>query len=157
MLLVSLLLTALIATMGLGFVTSRQLRYAGTVRAVNWGQAKALAQAGMEDARVKIERDLDFPPQRSEDQSKFSYRETLTDSTGVNLGSYVVTIDLAHAGPPYHVLRVRSRGLVGPNPALPTGTCTIYAEYDVRPVDPVTPNPRDSNQYRVINWVEDTP
>ena len=160
LLLMSLLLMAIIAVLGVGFATSRQRRYSAAARAVALAQAKALAQAGMEDARLKIERDVAFPPQVSLDQTSYSYVENVTAGT-TTLGHYVVTVNTAFAVPPCYTLRVQSEGMVGDSNK-PSATFTIAAEFDISPanaynttVGTYAGNGRIGNQYRIVNWNED--
>ena len=151
-----LFLMLLMVVLGLGFITSRQSRYGASVKAIALGQAKSLAEAGLEDARVKMERDLDFPPAASMDQTAFSYQEPVLDPSGVLLGFYTVSIDTTYATAPYHIFRVRSTGSVGPNTQFPEGTCTISAEFDNRQAEAATASVRDPNYYRVVNWSEES-
>ena len=153
LLLMSLLLMSVIAVLGIGYVTSRQRRYSAAARALILAQARALAQAGMEDARLKIERDASFPPQTSADQTNYSYSEAVNSTTGTVLGRYVVNINTTYAAAPYYTLRVQSEGLAGPNSNKPTGSFTISAEFDLSPLS--AGNSRNPNQYRIVNWSED--
>jgi len=94
-----------------GAMLSHQSGYRkAAVRDVEQAQARLLAQAGLEDVRLKWERDPSFPPS-GEDVERFSYRENLLDADGHLLGSYEVEIDLRHASAPSQVLLVTSRGV----------------------------------------------
>lgn len=156
MLIVVLLVAALVLVLGLGFLSSNSPRYNASVYARSQAQARALAEAGLEDARVKLQKDNAFPPVTHASQTRFSYREELTDSSGDVIGSYVVTLDWTYLVAPYYIVTVDSQGLVGSNPAQPLGNCVLHARFDLRPIDPATANGRDANFARMLQYWEDS-
>ena len=139
-----LLITALLAVvvlllLGFGLLGSQAARFRGTPRAAESAQARALAMAGLEDARAKLENDVSFPPAPAgEGQDVFSYSERM-DLPGT-LGSYTVILDRSHEGPPYQVLHITAIGSLG-RPDLPTAQHTLKAELDLSPVVRGTSNP----------------
>ena len=149
-----MLLTLMLLVLSMGFITSRQVRYGGAVKAVAFGQAKSLAEAGMEDCRNKLQRDVDFPPIPPQGQTFFSYQEKVVDPWNTVIGYYTVTIDLTYAVAPYYTLRLQSTGLLGPNPTTPTAKCSITAEMDVSL--PSAGNGRSKNYYQFTSFREDT-
>lgn len=154
MLIVVLLVAALVMTLGLGYLSGNSPRYNASVYAKSSAQAKALAEAGLEDARVKLQKDPRFPPIGDATQTTFAYRETLQDLDGQLAGSYVVTLDWTYLVAPYYVVVVTSQGLVGPDPAKPTGNCVLHAEFDLRAIrSPDTK--RDADYGRILNFWED--
>lgn len=155
MLVVALLLTTILLLMGMGLVGKRSLEYSSIPALANRAQACALAQAGMEDARVKIEKDVFFPPVEGFAQTTFTYTEEVTDpDTGNRVGGYTVSVTVDKKQEPYKLVRIVSVGSAGPDVAAPVARYKIYAEIDVANEDrnnPGNPNPR---LYRYINWRE---
>lgn len=156
LLILVLLIAGLVLVLGLGFLSSNSPRYNASVYARTQAQARALADAGMEDARVKLQKDPTFPPRVDASQTVFSYRQPVTDFAGKVVGSYVVTLDWTYMVGPYNFLLVSSQGLVGEDPAKPTGNCVIHAQFDFRPVDRTTPHARDANYGRIVNFWQDS-
>lgn len=77
-------------------------------------RAEGLAEAGLEDARVKLDRDLTFPPPGAVDQLVFTYEEPVMSLDGsTQVGNYRVTIDKRWAEPPFRLVRITSVGTVG--------------------------------------------
>jgi hypothetical protein len=71
----SLLLSSIILLVGLGFLGKRRAQYRAAQSQRFEMAALSLAEAGLEDARVKLLKDPGFPHWQ-EGQSNFSYRET---------------------------------------------------------------------------------
>lgn len=86
-------------------------------------QARALAWAGFEDARIKLELDIDFPPGQPETHPEFIYSEDLPG------GTYRVRVSHEYNRPPYHLIRVWSTGAVGHSED-PAARVHLYAEFD---------------------------
>ncbi|MFN8608948.1 MAG: hypothetical protein U0931_15550 [Vulcanimicrobiota bacterium] len=126
-----LLLLAVLLVTGLAFLGSCVLENQASAAAIYSQQALALAEAGMEDARLKLQKDLLFPP-GSEDQMIFSYVEELPSPVSALAGSYQVTIDKSHRDPPYQVIVVTACGYLGPRDR-PLGRRKLSAEYDLGP------------------------
>ena len=158
LLIMCLLMASLVLVMGMGFLSGGSPRYNGAIQARTAAQARALADAGMEDARVKMQKDPLFPPPGDSGQTIFCYRENVTDITNTTVvGAYVVTVDTTYLKPPYCVALVTSQGLFGVNPASPEGSYVLHAEFDMHPINPAAPNPRDPNYARIVNWWEENP
>lgn len=113
LLIVAMLVLSLLLILGMGIMGSQQARYRAAVRSVDSAQALCLAEAGLEDVRVKLEKDRSFPPLAADDQSSFSYSETLSNA-GQELGSYYVEIDWSYDVAPYSILKITCIGCVGP-------------------------------------------
>lgn len=112
---VTLLLLAIMLVLGMGQLNAQAAQYRAVVESQSSAQALALAEAGLEDARVKLDRDGDFPPQGAEDQELFSYREVVLDLDDVTpVGAYLVTVDRRWRKANTELLRVTSEGLAGP-------------------------------------------
>jgi len=74
-------------------LTSSSGRYLAATHMLRASQARALAEAGLEDARVKLQRDCEFPPASSMEQPLYCYAEKLGGA-----GVYQVRIDSTHRG-----------------------------------------------------------
>lgn len=151
-LVVSFLLLLVIFVLGLGFLGKRMALYKEAVSARTSSQARVAALAGIEDVRVKLEKDGSFPPEGSAEQLQFSYSEPLQSVGGTVVGGYTVIVDRRLRQLPYAVIRITSIGWTGPADQ-PTATRKIYAELDVSPVvrGSSDPNP---NFFRWINWMD---
>jgi Tfp pilus assembly protein PilX len=151
-----LLLTAVLLVLGLGLLSERSSQYRATMQAGQSAMAEALAEAGLEDARVKLDKDADFPPLGAEDQLLFSYSETVNNLSGQPVGSYEVQVDLRWRRPPWEIVRVTSTGTVG-SVDNPLSQSSTTMEIDVapwkRPTDPPVPGPPVANPdyFKVIS------
>lgn len=109
----------------------------------NSAQAKALARAGLEDARIKLGKDVLFPPPHDE-QEFFSYSEDVLTTAGDFLGTYTVIIDLRYEVPQRDlpppnediivyegVYIVTATGKVGERAQVPVAERTLYGELDI--------------------------
>ncbi|MGE0492070.1 MAG: hypothetical protein AB7S38_22845 [Vulcanimicrobiota bacterium] len=145
MLVMCLLILAVVLVAGLGLLGSQAAKYRSSQRVVQASQAKALALAGMEDARVKLAKDVRFPPKRNKDKNQFifSYAEDLRDPNATppadQLG-YTVFVDYqlerevfvqGDDNPVrYGLYRITTIGLVGPR-GDPYASRVMYAEFDI--------------------------
>lgn len=150
LLVAALLITIVFLVSGLGILSAQASRYAASARIAEGMQAKNAALAGLEDVRVKLAKDVHFPPRKSKarGQSKFAYSETLSEP-GVELNrqvTYSVVVDFGlerevqvpNPEPslvqwlPYRwgVYRITVSGYVGPR-AKPSAQSLFYAEYDI--------------------------
>ncbi|MGV8122597.1 MAG: hypothetical protein AB2L14_22795 [Candidatus Xenobiia bacterium LiM19] len=99
----------------MAFLAVKSMRYKGSAMAGAYAQVSAIAEAGIEDARIKTAKDPEFPPPGDKDQNVFCYFETVFDLDGSTpLGTYKVTIDSSMNCPPCSVIRITSTGLAGP-------------------------------------------
>lgn len=91
----ALLISLLLAVVGLYLIGTRRGAYANARASVHQAQARALAQAGMEDMLVKLAKDAFFPTGVPDEQKVFSYQEALPDPADPDrpLGVYQCTID----------------------------------------------------------------
>jgi hypothetical protein len=103
----------LLLVIGIGFLGQREGQYRAAQQQIYYIQAKALADAGLQDALGKLSKDIDFPPVRSNDQSVFGYQEIMRDTGGDRVGSFRVSVDVKYREPRYRVLRIRSLGILG--------------------------------------------
>lgn len=149
----ALLIAMLFGVIGGAFLYSQSVLYGGAVQVNGELMARSIAEVGVQDARCKLQRDIDFPPAGSEEQTEYSYTETFTDPlTGSTVGSYTVTVDSTYCDKPYYVALVRSTGSVaaGERNILKT----VVAELDVSPKDRNNPAVDNSNYLQVLNWRE---
>lgn len=91
----ALLVSVLIAIVGLYLIGARRGVYANARATVYATQARALALAGMEDMIVKLAKDSFFPTGVPDEQKIFSYQEVLRhpDNPAKVVGTYQCTID----------------------------------------------------------------
>jgi hypothetical protein len=150
MMVAALLITIIFLVTGLGVLSAQASRYAASARIAEGMQAKNAALAGLEDVRVKLAKDVHFPPRKSKNrgQTKFSYSETLfEDPADINRQvTYSVVVDYALERQcqvvaedptlvqwlPYRwgLYRITVSGYVGPR-AEPIAQSLFYAEYDI--------------------------
>lgn len=150
----ALLLISFVLVCMLGFLGTRSLEFSNTGRLQQMALAQSLAEAGMEDARVKLEKDMFFPPLQGFGQNNFIYSEDLMDpETGQLAGSYVVTVDHSLRGSPHCVVRLQSVGTAGPRQN-PRARYRIYAEIDVSSHERATNAVGNPRLYRYILWRE---
>ncbi|MCA9778736.1 MAG: hypothetical protein KC800_18535, partial [Candidatus Eremiobacteraeota bacterium] len=107
--------------------------YASSQSAGKTIQARALARSGMGDVWSKYSKDPAFPEGLGDAQTRFSYRETVLDLDGHEVGSYTVTIDRAERYTT-QVIRIESTGIVGAVDRDETHH-TIYGELSLVPGD----------------------
>lgn len=143
-LLLVLQISILMFILALGVLTVQSRAYAQAHALQLSEQARALAEAGLEDALLKLERDPLFPPLMTPDQVEFTYHETLIRSDGTPAGSYRVTLDTSRQDAPYYLLRILARGRIGPDSA-PLAERVLSLDIDLSAEDrtnPSQPNPR---------------
>ena len=89
-----LLILALLVIFGLVMLSKESAHFEAARRDAFSAQAFELAMAGLEDARVKLDKDYHFPRSNGSEQVLLSYSEVVYDLDEVTeLGSYRVTID----------------------------------------------------------------
>ncbi len=138
-----LLLSLLLLVIVLGMLGARGPMQEAAAGARQHTQARALAEAGMEDVRVKLGKDLKFPPVPTPDQPVFSYAETVYDIDDSVVGSFQVKIDQSLDQAPYFVLQVTSTGLLGSGHS-PVAQVRLARRLDSSPflrADPTQINP----------------
>lgn len=158
----SLLLCVLLLVLGVGFLGKRAAQSAAANSEGLSAAARALAEAGLEDARVKLDKDMFFPPPADEDQKFFSYGEKMTDVAGTTVGFYFVDLDLQFATAPdppdpshSSVIRVTSIGSVGEDPNAPRAMVTLRMEVDVDEGRAGPPPEPPTRPFRIIDWVDE--
>jgi hypothetical protein len=144
-LVLALFVVAVIFVAGLGFAERSQAQYRASVQTGRAASAMALAEAGIQDALTKLRRDWAFPPASAEDQTAFSYQDSLTNSRGETVGSYQVEMDLSKMKREHKLLLIRSRGRLGP-PSEPLSERSIEVEIDMEPTRPT--------YFQVLNWTD---
>lgn len=116
----------MLLVVGYGMMSTQSARYRAANKTVQAAQALQLALSGLEDIRVKLERDDKFPGSAAEDQKVFNYVEDVSD-LGKAVGSYEVQMDTSNDRPPWYVIKVTCTGVVGPKEK-PVATRRIRAE-----------------------------
>jgi hypothetical protein len=149
----ALLLAMFFGVIGGAFLYSQAVLYGGAAQVAGQLQARTVAEVGIEDARCKLQRDIDFPPAGSVEQTEYAYTEPYRDPiTGVPVGSYTVVVDQTHADKPYYVVVVRSTGSVvaGDLSILKT----LVVELDVSPTRRTNPSQDNPGYLEILNWRE---
>lgn len=150
----ALLLISLVLVMILGFLGLRGLEYSSTAKIQSLALAQSLAEGGMEDARVKLEKDMFFPPLTGYGQDTFTYSEDVTDpATGQPVGGYTVTLDVSQRVAPFCLVRMQSIGAAGLR-TNPRARYRIYAELDVSSNERSTNMFPNSRLFRYLQWRE---
>ncbi len=126
-LIVVLLLLVILLVLGMGFLTQQRHLHGAARRSHSAVLARALAEAGLEDARAKLEKDLDFPPSADPSQKVFSYSEQMTKLDGSSFGRYTVTIDHTKVEQNGVIVLTSVGSLGGDDPT----QRVLYAELDV--------------------------
>jgi Tfp pilus assembly protein PilX len=104
-LIIVLLLLTVLFIMGMAMLEMNVNQAKGAVLSRNGLVARQLSVSGMEDARVKLCKDMNFPPQGSIGDYCFSYSETLTfPGDFAPAGEYQVTVDLSHNDPAHNAM-----------------------------------------------------
>ncbi len=145
MLVAALLITGIFLATGLGIMSAQATRYEGSAKLADSLQAKNAALAGLDDVRVKLSKDVRFPPRKAKmrGQDRFAYSETLVVADPANSQqevSYSVTVDygleeevqIRTRALPYRwgLYRLTISGYVGPR-AEPVAQSMVYAEYHI--------------------------
>lgn len=134
LLITALLISLVLLLLGMGFLGSQADRYRGVQRSGEIAKARAMAVAGLEDARLKIQNDIRFPPPMAAGQTVFSYGEatTIGDTPEPLPGGYGVVIETAYRNDPnFEVLLITSTGTIG-DPNNPLAQYQLKAEMSMR-------------------------
>lgn len=107
-----LLLLSVLFVLGIGFMYKRLEQYRAAVRSAHAAQARALALAGLEQVRIRLDKDPLFPLPGASDQNEFGFSEEVLDGDGEPVGSFSVVVDSRYARQPYYLLVVTSTGQV---------------------------------------------
>lgn len=134
LLITALLISVILLLVGMGLLGSQSSRYEAAKQYSYTAQSRQLALAGLEDARSKLELDLNFPPDPGPGQEAFSYSETLFPGTATsNQGTYTVVVDMTYSlDPSSAYIIVTSIGTLGP-PIKPISQYRFRAEIDNKP------------------------
>lgn len=110
-LIAALFLSMILLIMGMALL-SMQISQAKTSALTGYSiKAKHFAEAGMEDAKIKLQKCIGFP-ETVMDQDCFTYREEIVDFSGNILGIYTVTINVKNRDSDKYV-QVMSEGICG--------------------------------------------
>ena len=91
----ALLLFTILLVLGLGLMSSQSARMRAARAQADSVQARQLALAAWQDARVKLGTDILFPPQGV--RESFAYSEDVLDGEGNFVGTYNVVIDVRYS------------------------------------------------------------
>ncbi len=99
-LVVTLILLIILFTMGMTILGMKSTQAKSSLMMTHSAMTKYIAEAGMEDARVKLLKDVDFPPKAEINDHLFSYSEELRyPGDSKSIGQYTVTIDTSKNDP----------------------------------------------------------
>lgn len=152
-----LVLISLVFVLGIVFLAYRATQYKAARQSTLAVQARQLAWVGLEQTRVKLMKDLNFPLSGDEDQLLFGLTENVYSLDGSDLvGSYRVVVDSTYSQEPYFLIRLTVTGLVGP-PDRPLARRTLSAELDMAtvartPIGTSNPNP---NLFQFVNFTDE--
>ncbi|MCD4783297.1 MAG: hypothetical protein K8T10_05620 [Candidatus Eremiobacteraeota bacterium] len=167
-LIATLFLSLILLIMGMALLSIRTSQMKTAVLTGQAVRARHIAESGMEDAKIKLQKCVDFP-QQVEDQEEFTYREEVSDFDGNILGIYRITINLKNRGE-HNYVQVISLGITGHIISNPTSEqkkeCIIvghnsdqYLRPEARrlitaimPTDPPTVTSPHPNNYQYINY-----
>lgn len=155
-LILALFMVTFISVLALSFLGAGPLNYRTAMTVTLEQQARWLARSGVEDARVKLQRDSDFPPAMGNEGAYFSYSEQISEFGGVGtLGSYEVVVDRSHLESPYFVVVVNSTGRLVRHGQ--EWKSTVRAELDLSPTDRRSGHETEENPnfFRIVNWSEE--
>lgn len=146
-LIVVLFLTTFLLVLALGLLQRRADQYKAANSQAEALHAYELAQAGLESARVRLDKDQAFPP-RGEHQKQFSCTEPVYDVDNATVvGYYQLEIDSRWAEAPYYVMKVTSTGC-WPHPDRPEARRKLHVQLDLDPAHATT-------YYRWTQWTDD--
>jgi hypothetical protein len=156
LLIMVLFISAILLTLGLGYLSGTMRNYQSAFSAVAGLQARALARAGLEDALQKLNKDRDFPPLPSSTSSTlgqvaepFSYSEDFLDVDNVTpLGYYQVQVDTRFQSGPYQweinpnqLIQITSTGYAGRTRSSTTAQASMRLTLDVHNPDQIVVGP----------------
>jgi hypothetical protein len=153
LLILALFMVTFISILTLAFLGSAPLGYRTALNAAFEQQSRWLAQAGIEDARLKLERDPFFPPPQGDEGKFYTYSEEVRElGGGAVLGTFDVTIDHSLEEPPYYLVRITSTGrMMRQNEEIRR---TVRAEIDLSPTDRRSGHETEDNPnlFRIVNF-----
>lgn len=133
-LIVTMLMSVCIFSLAMGLFEQSKECYRGASDLTAGERARALAWAGLEDARLKLALDPDFPPTLAAGQPRFCYSEELPELDGSPLGFYQVQLDASWRDS-HDLMRITSVGLLG-SLDQPTARVQLSADLDLSPARP---------------------
>ena len=108
----ALLLLVILLVLCLAVLGRQPYNYSSARQTLKLAQARALAQAGMEEVRVKLNKDLSW--RRLGEVGALTYLEEMRDPiSGERVGAYRVTVNQEWSQPDFEILRLESEGMVG--------------------------------------------
>lgn len=131
LLIIVLLLSSLLCLLAIAYLTRTAETHRTGASVMDQEQAYQLALAGLEGARVRLDKDQSFPP-IGPGQEVFSCLEAVYGTDGTVAGHYQLTVDGRWRTAPYFTLRVSAVGLLG-EPSQPQARRHLWAELDLNP------------------------
>ncbi len=155
-LILALFIVTFISVLALAFLGAGPMNYRTAMSVTLEQQVQWLARSGIEDARIKLQRDPDFPPAMGDEGQYFSYSEQISELGGsAAIGSFEVTVDKSHSQDPYFLVILNSTGRLSRNGQ--ELKSSIRAELDISPTDRRSGHEDEDNPnfYKIVNWSEE--
>ncbi len=149
----ALLLIALLLVFCLGLLGRQPLAYSGAKQTSKMLQARQLALAGVEDIRVKLERD--YQTRQLGQVRSVNYVEDVFNGSET-IGSYHVTVNQELQDTPFELLQIECEGLLGKDRQHPESRVVISTLFDLRKENRQGPG-NNPNYFRFIEWNEKMP
>lgn len=155
-LIIVLILLTVVFIMGMTMLTMRVAQTKSSVMMKYAVMAKYLAEAGMEDARMKLLKDYDFPPSYTGGR-KFSYTEALQYPGDPSpIGEYKVTIDASRNAPgdeySDHTIYVTAFGIIKDRDGKELACHQVSAVFDTAPKDRKEATQDNPHRFKYIEW-----
>jgi len=140
----ALLLVAVFFVLCLGILSKQPIRNSGALQALARQQARQVALAGIDEARLWLATEPSLSPLNTD------FTGQVEDPDSGLVGSYVVTLDYRWAGSPYGIVQVESEGILG-TMASPQARYRLSVTVDI--TDPLG-NP---DYLKPLRWRESLP
>ena len=151
----ALLLLVLLFVLCLAILGRQTHSYSAARQSLLQAQARALAVAGVENLRVKLNKDYEW--RRLGQVGAVSYVEEVRDPQGgTRVGAYRVTLNQVWSQPDFEVLKIESEGLLG-DLEKPEARLVISALMDIRPEPRSGAGSENPDLFRFIEWNERIP
>lgn len=144
----ALLVVSIFMVLCIGLLSRQPMRNLGAMQAQYQVQARQIALAGIEEARLRLCGDS------LQTMTNTTFSRELSEAGGGMVGSYLVNWDSSWSEAPYYVLRVESEGFYG-SAVKPQARYVLRATLDVRKeLAPDKPNP---DYLSLLRWQESVP
>ncbi|MBS2038305.1 hypothetical protein JST97_25200 [bacterium] len=144
----ALLVVAIFMVLCVGLLSRQPMRNLGAMQSQYQVQARQVALAGIEEARLRLAGDS------AQTLTNTTFSRDLSEAGGAPVGSYLVNIDSSWCEEPFCVLRVESEGFYGAA-IKPQARYVLRVTLDVRPE--LAPNKLNPDYLQLLRWQESVP